>query len=327
LSYNTSVNFSNLYERNLGTEMKEIPAEELPKYLDKIDKVFNISQFRKQKIESEEIREYYEDSDFGYRLFHSAEGSIHMALNFDGVFSKEGYYGQAKLVDEFIQEKGAKTILELASGKGFNSIFLAEEHPSLTFIGIDLTPKHVAIAKEKSENIPNVSFKIETFQNLSFASERFDLLFEVESICHATDMELALSEAYRVLKPGGYFILFDGFRNRKFNNSSIELKTAAKLVELSMAVGKPWDLDKWVKLARKVGFSVDEIENISYAIMPNLLRFQVLARGFFKYKWMSKVILKLLPHYLVQNAIAGLLMPLTIKADLQGYFKIILKKG
>jgi len=297
--------------------------KDLEKYLGKIDRIFGIQQFLRRKIDIEDIVTYYQESDYGYRIFHSAAGSIHMALNFDGVFDKRGYYAQARLIDEeYIKNAAGMQVLELASGNGFNSIFLANNNPKVDFVGIDLTPLHVETAKKRAEGISNLCFSQGNFQDLEFDDKTFDLVFEVESICHATDMKAALSEAYRVLKPGGQFVLFDGFRKPEFDSFSDEQKMAAKLVELAMAVDSPWKINRWLELAKEIGFSIVVVDDISRAIMPNLMRFQLLARGFFKYPPLSKTILKVLPDYLVQNAIAGLLMPFTISMGLQGYFKV-----
>lgn len=93
-----------------------------------------------------------------------------------------------------------------------------------------------------------------------------------------------------------------------------------------MAVSGALTLDEFLKAAQDAGFEVIEQEDISEKIMPNLLRFQFLARGFFKYAWLGKAIKGILPDYLVQNAIAGMLMPIVVGDGIQGYYKISLKR-
>jgi ubiquinone/menaquinone biosynthesis C-methylase UbiE len=299
---------------------------EFKKYYDKVDRIFDIGQFLKKDINDKDVIKYYQESQSGYSLFHSSAGSIHMAINEDGVYDKVGYLGQANCVQEYIEENRAKKVLELASGKGFNSIFLGEENPYVNFIGIDLTPNHIEYAQKKASHLSNVRFLEGNFQNLDFENETFDIVFEVESICHALNMKKSLSEAFRVLKSGGYFILFDGFRNPDFDNYSEEVRLAAKLTEISMAVAKAWEIDDWIDLSKSVGFYVETVDNISSNIMPNLKRLQLFARGFFKYPSIAKIFMRLLPMNLVQNAIAGIFMPFTISLGAQGYYKVILKK-
>jgi ubiquinone/menaquinone biosynthesis C-methylase UbiE len=300
--------------------------KELKKYLGKVDRIFNITELLEKVIDTQDIADYYRESNIGYKFFHSVDGSIHMALNYDGEFSKDGYLGQAEIVQNYINIKGAKRVLELASGNGFNSIFLAKNNPDVEFVGIDLTPEHVNYSKENGEGLPNLRFLQGNFQNLRFEDNSFDLVFEIESICHATDMTKALSEAYRVLKSKALFIVIDGFRSQNFDSFSYDLKTAGKLTELSMAVGSPWKVNEWLSLCENIGFTLEKLDDLSYAIMPNLLRFQFLARGFFKYPGLSRLFIKTLPSSLVQNAIAGIFMPFTIGAGMQLYLNILLRK-
>lgn len=80
---------------------------ELRKYLEKINKIFDVSALAVEEIENQEIIDYYQKSELGYRFFHSPEGSIHMALNYDGVFSEDGYYEQVKIVNGYIEKLNA----------------------------------------------------------------------------------------------------------------------------------------------------------------------------------------------------------------------------
>jgi arsenite methyltransferase len=301
-------------------------AKQLAGYLAQIGRVFDIDVVLRKGIDTEQIIDYYTQSEYGYRTFHLPEGSVHMALNYDGVFDRDGYYEQARTVDKHIRELGARQVLELGTGKGFNCVFLARRNPDVQFAGIDLTPLHISLAQRSSKHLENLDFKLGDFQNLDFEIQTFDLLFEVESICHATDMRLTLSEAYRVLKPGGRFIVFDGFRKVRLDDLLTELEVAAKLVEVSMAVREGWTIDDWLETARGVGFSLLKVEDCSNAIMPNLMRFQALARSYFRFAPLAKILSRVLPAYLVKNAIAGLLMPFTLEAGVQGYYSIILER-
>ena len=104
-------------------------------------------------------------------------------------------------------------------------------------------------------------------------------------------------------------------------------ETAARLVEVAMAINNPFVIDDWVRLAQQVGYKVLSVEDISPAILPNLMRFQWLARAYFKYKPVSRILKKVLPLYVIKNAIAGLLMPFTVRAGAQGYYVISLERG
>lgn len=301
--------------------------EGLQSHLDRINKIFGIDDILNQDITRDFIKDYYDDSNLGYTFFHSKEGSVHMALNFDGKFDEEGYCEQVKIIHSFIQEKGnIKDVLELGSGKGFNTIYLSKKNENLNFSAIDLTPEFVEKAVRESKNIPNANFRVGDFHEIQHPGECFDLAFEIEAVCHASDVRKVLSEIHRVLKPGGYFIAFDGYRQPNFDSLDTRLAQASRLVEISMAVEEGRKIDEWLKTAEEVGFQIEYKKDISQAIMPNLLKFKRLARKYFKRKWSAKLVLALLPGHLVKNSIAGLLMPYTITGDAQGYYHIVLKK-
>lgn len=306
--------------------MNSTTGIELPKYLNVISRVFDINQLLKQEINTKTVIAYYVESERGYEFFHSPEGAIHMALNFDGMFDKRGYYSQAHIVQEHIDELHPQRILELGSGKGFNTIYLAKKNKHIEFIGIDITYKHVKFAQNNSKNIENLHFELGDFHNLQFADKSFDMVFEIESVCHAHQMDIVLFEIYRVLKPGGRFISFDGYRKVELDKLDDNLKLATRLVEVAMAISQPWIITDWLHLAQKTGFEILSVSDLSVAIMPNLLRFQRLAKGYFKFPVISRILAKILPLNLLKNSIAGLLMPFTIEAGVHGYYNIVLKR-
>ena len=303
-----------------------VDISELDRYLKKIGIIFPIQNLINSKIDLRKIKRYYRDSYSGYKYLHSKEGAVHMALNYDGTFNENGFYAQANEISSIIETSEIKNVLELGCGKGFNSIYLARKNPDVKFIGIDVTDEHLLTANIKSQIFENIEFSYGDFHDLDFHDSSFDLIFELESICHASDMRKVLSEIYRVLKPCGQFILYEGFKEEGYENLSESLKKAAILTEKSMAVNDFEKIDNWLKIASEVGFKVKIISELSEAIMPNLGRFQVWARGYFKYPFLSRIFLRILPKNMVMNSIAGLLMPFTVHNNAHGYYKIILVK-
>ena len=303
-----------------------LPMSNLPRYINKIEKVFNIDALIEGSIDWQDVVTYYQNSELGYWLFHSKAGAVHMALNFNGKFDPKGYYEQSNIIAKYIEKHTVQHVLEIASGKGFNTQYLAKRYPMVKFWGIDITPKHIKIATERSKTLSNLTYCLGDFEEIPFRNNYFDLIFEVEGICHAFHMKRAITEVYRILRPRGYFILFDGFRKKPLDSAPEILKKAAYLVERSMAVQKGYYIRDWILMAESVGFQIEEVTDITEAILPNLARFQKLARGYFKYPWLAQALIRIFPVQLLQNAIAGLLMPFTVQAGLQGYYKIVLQK-
>lgn len=299
--------------------------QELKRRLDAIGKIFNIKEVAIHGQDAHDIERYYRESSLGYRYFHSGQGAIHMALNPDGVFDRKGYYGQPDAVAKLITST-TKRVLELASGNGFNACYLAGNYPGVNFTGIDLVGIEVEFARRQIRGLGNLTFLCENFQSLPFADGSFDLIYVIESICHATDMQKALSEAYRVLRPGGVFLVADAWQTRIYSQLSPVVQKAAILTQQSMAVGKPWKLDEWLNLSGHVGFVQESDEDLTAAIMPNLFRFERIAARYFAIPGLARIAARILPSRLIENAIAGYLMPLTVGAGAHTYRMIVLRR-
>lgn len=300
----------------------------LAEAINKIDRFFGCDRFFKE-YNSAMATSYYTQSEWGYKMFHSQEDAIHMALNPDGVFNPDGYYTQPRVVAEQISKIDTKAVLELGCGKGFNSYFLSGQYPGVNFIGIDLTPLHIKIAHRKAQGVANLTFQAGDFNQLSFPDRSFDVVFAFECLCHANQIELPIKEVYRVLRPGGRFIVFDGYRKTQFNQMPKLLQTATLLTEYSMAINHGFaEIDNWMAIAKTVGFKVQNMEDITIAMRPNLLRLQKLSMRFFGLSWKAKLIAYLLPKYLIANSINALLMPFTFDPEIGslGYYKLILER-
>jgi ubiquinone/menaquinone biosynthesis C-methylase UbiE len=273
---------------------------------------------------TDDIVRYYEQSAIGYRLFHSNAGSIHMALNPDGVFSRDGYLGQPSRVSELIDQTHAQSVLELACGNGFNTKWLASKHPEVQFVGVDLTPRHVRQARTRAPS--NTRFVVGDFEHLQIADETMDLVFVVESYNHAADGRAALKEARRVLRPFGLLVVFDGFRADDFETYDASLREAATMVESSMAVRMAVPAAWWIRTAASLGLALVTRENLSHQIMPNLYRFERLAGKFFRRRRLRRLIRRVLGRELASNAVAGWLMPVTVEAGIQQYELIVFRR-
>jgi SAM-dependent methyltransferase len=227
------------------------------------------------------VSRYYTQSLPGYRWLHSTAGSIHMALNPDGRFARSGYYGQVRCIEAMIApDPAGLTVLELGSGLGFNALYLADRWPTSRITGIDLTPMNVLAAKLKSRKQPRVTFQQGDFHHLPFTDGSFDLVFSIESLCHATDLRQVLGEAIRVMRPSARLVVFDGYRQAGFEGLDPQVKQAARLTEAAMAVDHSWIIDDWLGVARDVGFRVIDCHDLTREIMPNLQRLSGWRGGF-----------------------------------------------
>jgi ubiquinone/menaquinone biosynthesis C-methylase UbiE len=93
-------------------------------------------------------------------------------------------------------------VLEIGYGTGAN----------FRFMDLD-TIKHLTALDTSDNSGENTSFPIEfvtgSVESLPFADACFDTVIETLVLCSVTDLECAVSEIARVLKPGGAFVYMD----------------------------------------------------------------------------------------------------------------------
>lgn len=101
-----------------------------------------------------------------------------------------------------------KSILEVGSGRGGGAYYIANNLDPTYLTGIDISETAVKLCNS-IYNIDNLHFAIGDSENIPFANEKFDVVINVESSHCYGSMQSFLSETFRVLKPGGFFLFCD----------------------------------------------------------------------------------------------------------------------
>ena len=101
--------------------------------------------------------------------------------------------------------------VDIGTGLGELAKEVAKRHPGLQVIGIDISEKSLAIAKQrvKEINLSNLEFKVEDAHRLSFSEDSVDLVVSHGTLHHFKDVSRILLEIYRILKPGALAYLSD----------------------------------------------------------------------------------------------------------------------
>jgi|GEM_PF-1690853 len=101
-----------------------------------------------------------------------------------------------------------KTVLEIGCGRGGFSNYLASRYPKIDQLyACDFSGSALEIGKTKTSDVTKIVWQKEDMQHLSFADKTFDTIISCETIEHVPHPLRALEEVYRVLRPGGVFIL------------------------------------------------------------------------------------------------------------------------
>ncbi|MDR1032742.1 MAG: methyltransferase domain-containing protein [Candidatus Nomurabacteria bacterium] len=91
----------------------------------------------------------------------------------------------------------------LVAGGGYVSSELYQRC-GCTIIGVDISPNAIQLAKKVCRLDKGVTLHQESVTDMSIKSKSADLVLAVGCLEHVEDLDLALEEVYRVLKPGGY---------------------------------------------------------------------------------------------------------------------------
>ena len=105
----------------------------------------------------------------------------------------------------FGEAKGRK-LVEIGHGIGSDLLTFAEAGAEV--YGVDLTEEHHRLAKRNFEvhDMP-VDLRLGDAAALDFPDAHFDIVYSFGLLHHTPDTIRCIGEAYRVLKPGGLFIL------------------------------------------------------------------------------------------------------------------------
>lgn len=109
-------------------------------------------------------------------------------------------------------------VLEIGGGSGAMAAIVADRHPAARFTVTDLDQGMVDVARNRlGMHVNVVAVEPADVTALPFGASRFDAVTAYLMLHHVIDWEAALTETYRVLKPGGQLIgydLLDGPVNR-----------------------------------------------------------------------------------------------------------------
>ena len=112
----------------------------------------------------------------------------------------------AEIVAELAKGFQPKTIVETAAGTGIVTRAIHRAIPGASIVATDLNPDMLEVAERRLQS-ERVSFRAENAQNLSFDDDSFDLVVSQFGIMFFPDKVRANSEARRVLRPGGHYML------------------------------------------------------------------------------------------------------------------------
>jgi ubiquinone/menaquinone biosynthesis C-methylase UbiE len=156
-------------------------------------------------------------------------------------------------------------VLELAVGTGRN---LPYYRADARLTGIELSPQMLKIAKRRAEELGrDVDLQAGDAQALEFEDRSFDTVIITFGLCTIPDDREAVTEAHRVLRPGGRLVLLEHVRSPSLVVRSLQraLDPLAVRFAADHLVRDPLDY------LTDVGFEIESVRRLKWGIVERVV--------------------------------------------------------
>ena len=174
------------------------------------------------------IAAYYNKTLPFYKLFwHRGSGSNALHLGFWNSNTKtlhQALLNENRFLAEQVNAGPGQRILDAGAGIGGSAIWLAR-HYGAQVVGISLSKKELDIARStaRANGVGSLAqFSVMDYLRTGFPDSSFDVIWAIESVCHAEHKEDFVEEAQRLLKEKGKLVVADGFLKRPAQNAREE---------------------------------------------------------------------------------------------------------
>lgn len=226
-----------------------------------------------------DIANYYRVSAWLYKYMWYSKKSLGLHYGFwEGSTRShdEALNNQFALVVALAKIKKGMQVLDAGCGVGGGAIYVARE-TGAKVVGITITPEQVEEARVNAQQVgvgQLTEFLLADYTKMPFNNESFDVVFAVESACYAYPKRLFLDEAYRVLKPGGFLIVSDGYTRREAMG-----REESELVKSFCAGWRLKELMAYQDMTQeinKAGFKQVRVIDKTKTVLPSLKRMKFL---------------------------------------------------
>lgn len=164
-------------------------------------------------------------------------------------------------------------VLDAGCGVGGTCIHLASRYDCNAY-GITLVPGQVELAQRfamESNVSDRTDFRIMNYCHTTFPDNYFDAIVGIESICHTPDKRSFLTEALRILKPGGRLVFAENLQ-AKPRLTPKEHKILYTYAYEGCKISTLFTGEQYLTNLKELGFSDYKIDDVTPYIWPSIRR-------------------------------------------------------
>jgi cyclopropane fatty-acyl-phospholipid synthase-like methyltransferase len=166
------------------------------------------------------ITAYYDETWFDYQTFWLNRSNLSIHFGYSDATTR--HHGAAlenmnRVLAERVAIQPGERVLDAGCGVGGSSIWLAENRDAIV---VGITPVHRQVLRARAYAArrtlsERVVFEQASYTSTEFSDNSFDVVWALESLCHATDKVAFYREAGRLLRPGGRLIVAEYIRKAR----------------------------------------------------------------------------------------------------------------
>jgi cyclopropane fatty-acyl-phospholipid synthase-like methyltransferase len=198
-----------------------------------------------------DVADFYDGSSpMADKYFH---GYQHLGYWYDESDDTSLEEAEKRLTRKIIDTLGLRRgehLLDAGCGLGAPAIHIADEY-GVQVTGITISPVEAERATARADEAgvsDQVRFEVADYHTLPYAEGQFDAVVAIEALFNAFDLQKALLEFHRVVRPGG----------RVAFSEMIKTTAASEAKRPFPQAREPMTADRWISEFEAAGFVVEE---------------------------------------------------------------------